>query len=43
MPPDLGGMPAVFFRRSRSPWLVTMRLKDWIALYDRQKATETAK
>lgn len=27
------GMPAVFHRRNRSPWLVTMRLSDWIGLY----------
>ena len=35
------GAPAVFHRRSREPWLVTMRLADWMALYGRQKATET--
>lgn len=35
------GLPAVFFRRSRSPWLVVMKLGDWMALYDRQKAAET--
>ena len=28
-------------RDSREPWLVTMRLADWMALYGRQKATET--
>lgn len=27
------GAPAVFHRRSRSPWLVTMKLDDWIELY----------
>lgn len=27
------GMPAVFFRRSRSPWFVTMKLGDWMELY----------
>lgn len=27
------GAPALFHRRSRSPWLVTMRLEDWINLY----------
>lgn len=27
------GAPAVFHRRSRSPWLVTMKLEDWIKLY----------
>ena len=36
------GAPTLFHRRSREPWLVTMRLHDWIALYDRQKAAETA-
>lgn len=36
------GAPAVFHRRSREPWLVTMRLEDWLALYGRQKGTETA-
>ena len=34
-------LPAVFFSRSRSPWLVVMKLGDWMGLYDRQKATET--
>ena len=24
------GLPAVFFRRSRSPWLVVMKLGDWL-------------
>lgn len=27
------GLPAVFFRRSRSPWLVVMKLEDWVGLY----------
>ena len=36
------GAPALFHRRSREPWLLTMQLKDWMGLYDRQKATETA-
>ena len=27
------GAPAVFFRRSREPWHVCMRLSDWLALY----------
>ena len=36
-----GGIPALFHRRSREPWMVTMRLHDWMGLYDRQKATET--
>ena len=28
-----GLMPAVFHKRSHYPWLVTMRLEDWINLY----------
>lgn len=27
------GIPALFHRRNRKPWLVTMRLSDWIQLY----------
>ncbi len=27
------GAPTVFFRRSRSPWMVCMKLTDWINLY----------
>lgn len=27
------GLPAVFSRRDREGWLVTMRLEDWIDLY----------
>lgn len=27
------GAPAVFRRRNREPWLVTMRLADWMNLY----------
>lgn len=27
------GTPALFHRRNRSPWLVTMRLEDWLKLY----------
>lgn len=30
------GAPAVFHRRNRQPWLVTMRLDDWLALYDKK-------
>ena len=29
------GLPAVFHRRSREPWLVTMCLRDWMELYKR--------
>lgn len=31
------GSPTVFHRRNRSPWLVTMRLDDWLRLYKRTK------
>ena len=27
------GAPALFHRRNRTPWLVTMRLVDWLRLY----------
>lgn len=27
------GAPAVFHRKNRQPWLVTMRLEDWLAIY----------
>ena len=27
------GLPALFHRRNRQPWLVTMRLDDWIRVY----------
>lgn len=27
------GVPTLFHRRNRSPWLVTMRLEDWITIY----------
>ena len=27
------GVPAVFHRRNRGPWLVTQRLEDWINIY----------
>ncbi len=30
------GKPTLFHRRNRQPWLVTMRLADWIKLYQRQ-------
>lgn len=26
-------LPAVFHRRSKQPWLVVMRLEDWVELY----------
>lgn len=30
------GAPTVFHRRNRKPWLVTMKLTDWIKLYRRE-------
>lgn len=27
------GIPALFHRRNRHPWLVTMRLDDWLSFY----------
>ena len=27
------GVPALFHRRNRKPWLVTMRLEDWLQFY----------
>lgn len=30
------GAPTLFHRRNRSPWLVTMRLEDWLRLYNGQ-------
>ena len=29
------GMPTLFHRRNREPWLVTMRLSDWMRIYTR--------
>lgn len=28
-----GGLPALFHRRNREEWLVTMTLEDWVRLY----------
>ena len=30
-----GGVPSLFHRRSRSPWLVTKQPTDWLELYKR--------
>lgn len=35
------GLPALFHRRNRSPWLVTMRLDDWLKLYKGQTNDNT--
>lgn len=29
------GAPAVFHRRNREPWLVTMKLKDWLDIFQK--------
>lgn len=29
------GSPAVFHRRNRQPWMVTMLFEDWLRLYER--------
>ena len=34
------GWPAVFHRKNRSPWLVTMKLADWLQLYKQAERTE---
>lgn len=36
-----GRIPAVFHRRDRSEWLVTMKLSDWIGLYREWEAGRT--
>lgn len=35
------GLPAVFFRRSRSPWLVVMKLEDWVEMSRNVQKTPT--
>lgn len=37
------GAPAVFFRRSRSPWCVVMKLEDWLNLYQAAETGENRK
>lgn len=31
------GVPTLFHRRNRKPWLVTMRLVDWLELFEADK------
>lgn len=31
------GVPALFHRRNRKPWFVTMRLVDWLELFEANK------
>ena len=33
-------LPAVFHRKNRKKWLVTMTLKDWLGMYERSKESE---
>lgn len=33
-----GEYPAVFHRKNNKPWLVTMRLDDWISIYNLSEA-----
>ena len=35
------GAPAVFHRRNREPWLVTMQLPDWLELYSTAEHQKT--
>lgn len=35
------GLPAVFFRRSRSPWCVVMKLEDWMAIYKQERKVDS--
>ena len=37
------GLPAIFWRKNRAPWLVCMTLADWISLYQRRKTAESGK
>lgn len=34
---DSGDVPAVFHRRNKKPWVVVMRLDDWLELYRKAK------
>ncbi len=31
------GIPTLFHRRNRSPWLVTLQLEDWLELYQSER------
>ncbi len=35
------GIPTLFHRRNRQPWLVTMQLTDWVAIYKKSLEKET--
>lgn len=32
--------PAVFHRKNRKGWLVTMRIEDWLKMYEKSRGTE---
>ena len=34
---ESGDLPAVFHRKNNQPWLVTMRLDDWLKIYERKE------
>ena len=35
------GLPAVFHRRNRQEWIVTMRLPDWLVMYQKVQNSAT--
>lgn len=35
------GVPVLFHRRNRSPWLCTMLLEDWLTIYKKEGCYET--
>ena len=37
------GVPTLFHRRNQETWLVTMRLEDWVTLYEAKAETTEAK
>lgn len=34
------GAPTIFFRRSREPWMVCMKLTDWLDIYSKSRREE---
>lgn len=34
------GAPAVFHRRNREPWLVTMKLEDWLDIFQKYERND---
>ena len=35
-----GEIPVVMHRKNRQPWLVTMDIKDWLVMYERNEDEE---